>query len=59
MTMAKINNLKKMKEVSAHKNKSEYGIHQIKSDFSASEKLSSDKVAVEGKRIIRQKFSRC
>ncbi len=54
MTLNKRENLLKMKDISIEKK--EYGINQIKVEFSSKSKLSNDANAVHGKRILREKI---
>lgn len=54
MTITKINNLKAMKKVADKK--SNYGVSQIKVNFSSKSKLMNDNKAVYGKRVLREKI---
>lgn len=54
MTANKLRNLTAMRSVSHRK--SNYGLEQIKAEFSSSSKLNSDNKAVYGKQVLRQKI---
>jgi hypothetical protein len=56
MTTAKIDNLRKMREVSGTKINS--GISQISVEFSSKRNLMNDRKAVEGKKILREKIGK-